>query len=604
MSDKKNKHNYKKGVLSPLGEAMNEILPELMVRNIKLGKRLKKKLKVCSLLNNIELRNQNYLKELLSSSDKTLQDLKSGLSLSKAVRIGFNKLSELNSKILNDCFMKKNNIISNTKKDIQKSTEEESNLIISKSLHILKESICPKINPKLVPKIDVPPKKFLSETELAHAKSIVNNKITADEKIINKRIKSYLDKVKAIKIPVSRNNELVYDYRTQIKLNRERNKAFYNFENFFSLNNSDINMIHYQKIKPAPIRDKSCPSLENIKEKLFPEIKTGKIDKENYVNINNSNGVKIINGMKLYKKINKKKLVPKTENNNIINSDIIIDNNNDSFNTLKKLIIRNRALINKTNKNYNKLSSLMDYNLPQICEYETIIINDIRKNLPKNKIINNNKDNKKEINENETNVNKKEIKHRFFNSELSVEFKMLQEEIKKWKGKKLDVEENYLKHLEKMNLMNIFKNMNESKNKRKNSSKKDYLIDKRGFINKDFLMPAPNPMLRMPSSHSVSVLKRKVSGNNLFELNFGRPNRQGRNYSNNTRDKTNASSIKNSISSIITCQSENRFKDLFNNINKKNVSGTSMDNYPSLLYPNRNIKDYPISNNISNISEN
>ena len=54
-------------------------------------------------------------------------------------------------------------------------------------------------------------------------------------------------------------------------------------------------MLYYKKLEPPPLRDKSCPNLENIKESLFPNIRTGQINSENYVNINNSNGIKIIN---------------------------------------------------------------------------------------------------------------------------------------------------------------------------------------------------------------------------------------------------------------------------------------------------------------------
>ena len=115
MSNKRYKYqNNQDGPTA--GGIIQEILPELMIRNIKLGSRLKSKLKVSSLLNNIELRNQNYLKELVSSSDRNVQDLKSGLELSKAMKLSSNKLSLLNSKILNDCFMEKNNVIYNKKK--------------------------------------------------------------------------------------------------------------------------------------------------------------------------------------------------------------------------------------------------------------------------------------------------------------------------------------------------------------------------------------------------------------------------------------------------------------------------------------------------------
>ena len=186
--------------ISNVGDKVQEVLPELINRNTKLGNRLKSKLKVSSLLNNIEIRNQNYLKELVSSSDRTVQDIKSGLNLPKAMKLSSEKLDLLNSKILNDCFMKKNNVIFNTKKNLKKNTEEETNMIIKKSINTLRNYINP--THKNIPKpiIEVNKKKYLSESELSNAKKIIDNKIYDEEKKLKEKIKNYLDKVKIINL--------------------------------------------------------------------------------------------------------------------------------------------------------------------------------------------------------------------------------------------------------------------------------------------------------------------------------------------------------------------------------------------------------------------
>ena len=362
--------------ISNVGDKVQEVLPELINRNTKLGNRLKSKLKVSSLLNNIEIRNQNYLKELVSSSDRTVQDIKSGLNLPKAMKLSSEKLDLLNSKILNDCFMKKNNVIFNTKKNLKKNTEEETNMIIKKSINTLRNYINP--THKNIPKpiIEVNKKKYLSESELSNAKKIIDNKIYDEEKKLKEKIKNYLDKVKIINLTNIKSKDS-YDYKIQ-KLNKDKNRDFYLFAKHFLLNNSDIQMIHYKKLIPPPIRDRSCPNLENIKENLFPNIKKGELNNENYVNINNSNGVKIINGMKYYQKFrNKRKAFIQDENENKNNyTDIIINNKKDSFNTLKKIIIRNRSLITSSTKKFDTLSSLMDIKLPKISDYEIILNNE------------------------------------------------------------------------------------------------------------------------------------------------------------------------------------------------------------------------------------
>ena len=566
MSNKRYKYqNNQDGPTA--GGIIQEILPELMIRNIKLGSRLKSKLKVSSLLNNIELRNQNYLKELVSSSDRNVQDLKSGLELSKAMKLSSNKLSLLNSKILNDCFMKKNNVIFNTKKNLNRSTEEETNLIIKKSLNVIRDCISPTYKILVEPKTQKVKKKFLSDSELSHAKMVIDNKISVEEKILKEKIKDYLNRVKTLNLSKLKSKD-ENDYKIQ-KLNKDKNREFYFFAKHLSLND------------------------KNIKENLFPNIKSGEINSENYVNINNSNGVKIINGMKLYTKLenNRKKQNNISENENKNNySDIVVNNKKDSFNILKKIIIRNRSLINKSNSKYNKLSSLLDINLPKITYYETLI-NKEKKKEEEEKNKEHNNINNENILSNKTKI-KTGIPKLLSNSEIMKEFKAIKDEIEFLKRKKIDVEENYLRHQEQLsNIVYIFEKK-KVKNKKDNLNDKDQLIKNKVF--------SENPMIRMPSSHSVSILKRKFKINSGISNKYNRPYR---NLSNHTRDRTSASSIKYSASSIIsTSKSENKYRELYNYIKKekKNILTNSLEN--PALYSLHQEKSYNISKNNINSS--
>ena len=572
-----------------VGVVIEGVLPELMNRNTKLGVRLKSKLKVSSLLNNIELRNQNYLKELVSSSDRTVQDLKSGLELSKAMKLSSDKLSLLNSKILNDCFMKKNNIIYNTKKNLNKNTEEETNLIIKKSLSVIRDCISPTYKIIKKPKSVNEKKKYLSEIELNKAKMIINNKILVEEKILKEKIQNYLEKLKTLNITSIKSKD-IYDYKIQ-KVNKDKNRDFYFYAKHLDLNDNNIKMIYYKKLKPQPIRDRSCPNLENIKENLFPNIKTGQINSENYVNINNSNGVKIINGMKFYKKFkNKKKPTDEDESIDKINkSDIIINNKKDSFNILKKIILRNRCLLNKNINKYKKLSTILDINLPKISDYENMI-NKNKIEEEKNK---ENEINKENIIRNDM-KNKIEIPNIYSDNELMNEFESIKNEIKFLKEKKFDLDENYKRHQEKLeNIVYIFE-------KKTFNKKKDNLINNEGLVRKKIF--TKNPMIRMPSSHSVSILKRK------FKIHSGisnKYNRNYRNYSKHTRDRTSASTLKNSASSIITTnKSENKYKELFNCIKneKKYLLENNLEN-TSLFSQKERMNNYSKNNiNSSNIT--
>ena len=575
---------------STVSRAIRAILPELMNRNTKLGKRLKSKLKVSSLLNNIELRNQNYLKELVSSSERTLQDLKSGLDLPKAMKSSSDKLSLLNSKILNDCFMKKNNFILNTKKVLNRSTEEETNMIIKRSISVLRDCINPNYKVLESPKVEKKKKHFLSQSELNNAKMIIKNKIFSEEKILKAKIKDYLEKLKTIKLSNYKNNSDLYDYKIQ-KINKDKNRDFYFYAKHLYFDDNNIKMIHYKKLQPQPIRDKSCPNLENIKENIFPNIKNNEINSDNYVNINNSNGVKIINGMKFYKKFgNKNNTKEQDENQSKINySDIVVNKKKDSFNTLKKIIIRNHTLINKSTNKFNKLSHLIDINLPKLSDYESIIDTENKKEEEE-------KIKPKTIRkENSIEKKKTKISNKFSNLELIKELRRLKDEIKFLKEKKIDIDDNYLKHQEELsNIVYVFE-------KKPIVKKKNNLLDDDGLLNRKII--ADNPKMRLPSSHSVSILKRK------FKINSGisnKYNRFNRNYSNHTRDRTSASTLKNSASYIITTsKSDNIYNEIFSNYllkeNKNNIINKNLDANTLFSLPQEKLKNKN-NNNSSNIT--
>ena len=571
---------------STLSKAIKALLPELMNRNTKLGKRLKSKLKVSSLLNNIELRNQYYLKELVSSSEKTVQDLKSGLDLPKAMKSSSDRLVPLNSKILNDCFMKKNNVIFNTKKALNRSTEEETNLIIKRSLSILRDCLNPTYKVLETQKTEEKKKNFLSQAELSNAEMIIKNKIFNEEKLLKEKIKNYLEKVKNIKMSNIKNNSDPYDYKIQ-KLNKDKNRDFYFYAKHLYFDDNNIKMIHYKKVEPPPVRDKPCPNLESIKEKMFPNIKNGEINSKNYININNSNGIKIIKSMKLFGKFGKKKKnEKKEENKNQINrSDIMINNNKDSFNILKKIIIRNRSLVNKSASEYNKLSHLIDINLPKLSDYETIIdIENKKIEEEKNKTIESEKNKEKK---------KNEMYNKFSNLELIKELRTLKGEINFLKEKKLDIDENYLKHQEELaNAVYVF-------DKKPVVNKMNNVKEDDGLINRKII--AENPKMRLSSSHSVSVLKRKFKINSGISHKYNRSNRNYSNYSMG-KDRTSASTIKNSASYIITSSKSNdKYNEIFNKYLKKEIRNKS--SITKRFDENKNTKNYNNSSNITSLSD-
>ena len=577
---------------SPLNQALIECLPELMLRNLKKGQRLKSKVEVSFLLNNIELRNQAYLKKLVSSSEKTLQNIKSGLDFKKAMELSQGKLSPINYQILDDYFLRKNNVITNTKRHLGKNTEEESNGIIKSSLHIIKHFLNPTNKIAEEPEVDLPKKKFLSKSELIEAEKVIGNKLIQDENVLNTRVKKYLDRVQKIKLTAPRNDN-VYDPKW-LKVNRDKNKDFYFYADNVSLNNSDIKMIHYKKLEPIPIRDKSCPNLKEIKEKLFPDIKEGKVDKDNYVNIKNCNSVKIINEMQIKKKFGEKKFL---DINGELSDVKINRKKKDSYNTLNRIVIRNKSLSKINNYRYKKLSSLLDIELPKLSDYD-LMIHKRKKSL-----------NNSEAIESTDNNKNNELMKKYHKWELMPEINAIKEEIKTLQSQKIDIEQNYLRHKEEIiNKTYMIPNIPVRKNAKKEIME---LTNSEGLFNLNINLSSninkinrsssmssyETPSIRMPSSYSMNILKRKSRINSGIHTFL--KNKAKREFSNNSRERTNVSSIMHSIrnsanTSTTSNKKEKKFNEIIkklNKIEKKNIFGKPMFSLKSMkmnFIPNSN----------------
>ena len=577
---------------SPLNQALIECLPELMLRNLKKGQRLKSKVEVSFLLNNIELRNQAYLKKLVSSSEKTLQNIKSGLDFKKAMELSQGKLSPINYQILDDYFLRKNNVITNTKRHLGKNTEEESNGIIKSSLHIIKHFLNPTNKIAEEPEVELPKKKFLSKPELIEAEKVIGNKLIQDENVLNTRVKKYLDRVQKIKLTAPRNDN-VYDPKW-LKVNRDKNKDFYFYADNVSLNNSDIKMIHYKKLEPIPIRDKSCPNLKEIKEKLFPDIKEGKVDKDNYVNIKNCNSVKIINEMQIKKKFGEKKFL---DINGELSDVKINRKKKDSYNTLNRIVIRNKSLSKINNYRYKKLSSLLDIELPKLSDYD-LMIHKRKKSL-----------NNSEAIESTDNNKNNELMKKYHKWELMPEINAIKEEIKTLQSQKIDIEQNYLRHKEEIiNKTYMIPNIPVRKNAKKEIME---LTNSEGLFNLNINLSSninkinrsssmssyETPSIRMPSSYSMNILKRKSRINSGIHTFL--KNKAKREFSNNSRERTNVSSIMHSIrnsanTSTTSNKKEKKFNEIIkklNKIEKKNIFGKPMFSLKSMkmnFIPNSN----------------
>ena len=177
--------NYKSTFVT---DKIKLILPELLARNIKLSDRLKGKLKVSTFLNNTENRNQKYLKYFLSSSDKRLKDIKTGLELSKAVKQSTKNLSNLCDKLDNDVILRNSDFLTEEKKLLNENTEQETHLKINSLLFNLKSTL--KKN-NLRQKTQQEEKlKYLSKSYMNNVKGVLTNKLETEKRLVNYKINS------------------------------------------------------------------------------------------------------------------------------------------------------------------------------------------------------------------------------------------------------------------------------------------------------------------------------------------------------------------------------------------------------------------------------
>ena len=563
--------NKNEKAFSPLNQALKECLPELMSRNIKKGQRLKSKIYVSFLLNNIELRNQSYLKKLVASSEKNLQIIKSGLELNKAMELSEEKLTPLNYQILDDFFLRKNNVIMGTKRHLGRKSEEESNLVIKSSLHIIKHFLNPGNKILEEPEDNSPKKKLMTKEELIEAEKLIYNKLKQEKNNLNERVKKYLNRVYNIKLTAPRSDNK-YDPKW-LKINRDKNKDFYFYANNVSLNNKDIGMIHYKKLEPIPVRDKSCPNLKDINKKLFPGIKEGKTNRDEYLNIKNCNSVKILNDMQIIKRYKEKKILDKNEKD--ISGIKINNNKNDSYNTLNKIVVRNKSLLSMSRNRYQKLGSLIDIELPKLSDYDLMI--------NKGKSLKYQTMNKKI----DTNINDKiEKLNRIYHKwKLAPEINALKEEIKNIQTHKFDIEENYLRHKEEIEnktymILNIpQRKISKNKSFKLTNNENKFNLNINNInknkhnlnINKNTISSYETPSLRMPSSYSVKILKRKSRIDSSLH-NIAK-NKIYRDNSNISGDRTNVSSIINSVRnsasiSMTANKPEGRINELIKKLQK------------------------------------
>ena len=394
-------------------------LPELLSKNTLFAERLNSKLSLGSFLNDTEVRNNNYLRYYLFSSDKILQKVKRGFDLANIIDQNKNNLSILNQQANNDCFIKNRDFFIQEKNLINKKIPEQTNIDIPILIKKIRQILNPppeeiKIEHKIINSTN-------TNRRILDAEKLLNSELNNDKNIINEKIKDYID---------SFNN----NQRAKINITK------------------DVRMINYKKIVKQPLKEKEIPNKIYINKVLFPQLFTSKSREKsknarNFVNIYNCNSVKNIHNFNIFRKYSK-------SSGDIGNSQYTITNNNskekDSYNIIRKIANKNKDSKVRMNIKYNQIGKLIDVKLPDLKDYDNII-------LSKKKQKNNNN----YINNNSMTI---DLKHK--NNKIYKEFLLLKKEISEVKNKKLHIQEIYDKNNKNINY--LFHKNNYIKFKRKN----------------------------------------------------------------------------------------------------------------------------------------
>ena len=342
-----------------LNSKISLILPELMSRNTKLGERLKNKLKVSNLFNNIEHRNKKYLKGFILSSNKRANDLKTGLEMNKAIKQSNKNILLLCKQMKNDLILKNSDALLKEKKLLNENTEQETHLKINDFIHTIKNAIKPPNSLRTTHSKKIV--KSLSENEIEKAKCFIGNKIYKEESKIQEKINNYIDKMRS-----SLDNEN-YE-KDKIKIRKDFNKYI---ENMYI--EDDIKFINYTKPKQQQIKDKESANLIRIKKYLYPNI----FDKIKLKKENKSSSQIVKNLTPLRKNaslnnINNNKYHHFSEKENKTFEEVEV-NGKDTIEVLNNLVNQGQFLSERMEQKLEKINSLIDVKLPYTRNYELVL---------------------------------------------------------------------------------------------------------------------------------------------------------------------------------------------------------------------------------------
>lgn len=378
-----------KKAMDALNSKLTLVLPDLMSSNTKLGERLKNKLKVSTLFNNIEHRNRKYLKAFIYNANQRANFLKTGLELNKAIKQSKKNMSSLCKQMEGDLILKNMDILLNEKKLISENTEQETHMKLNNLINTMKRAI----KPPLFTKRDEEKKelKIPTENEIDKIKDYISDKIIKEKNNLVNNINIYVNEL---------NNSFGNGKYEKGKNKNQIKKEFHRFVDNLNFV-KDIKLINFKKPKPIPIKDKESANLLRIKKLLYPTksirkevIEPIKTKEKEYTIIKRNASMNSIYDIKNLDKIGK--TVDINEKDKVKDIDV---SGQDTMQILNKLAQQKDYLTQRMDNKLRRVNSLIEIKLPFISNYELILkyVNSQNKKGIKNKNLSENNDNEKMI---------------------------------------------------------------------------------------------------------------------------------------------------------------------------------------------------------------
>ena len=346
-----------KRAMDILNSKLTLVLPDLMSSNTKLGERLRNKLKVSTLFNNIENKNRKYLKGFIFSSNQRANFLKTGLDLEKTLKQSKKNINSLCDEMESDIILRNMDVILNEKKVLNENTEQETHLKINNLINVMKKAIKPvTFNKKEDEQKSV---KILTENEIEKAKEYVGNKIIKEQNIILNNINNYVNRFNSTFM-----NDNFKNAENKVKIKRDFNRFIdtLNFE-------KDIKLINYKKPKPIPIKDKETANLLRIKKLLYPSSYKIKELKDSIRKIKRNASMNNI-----YDEVSSPFLGKTADNISILEKTKNIDvSGQDTMQILNQLVEQKNYLSERMEQKLKKVNSLIEIKLPYLNNYELIL---------------------------------------------------------------------------------------------------------------------------------------------------------------------------------------------------------------------------------------